>query len=304
MDAFELFELELQLPDARLDEQAKRLVGFSERYDRLRRDIRILIDSEGLEKWSTKFYHRNVPLLSVMADRYPLVIFHGDTGNGKTATAEAISNNMARELNREARLFKLSTRVRGSGAVGQMSTLINQAFEIIGKEAGKARLSFLIIDEADSLAASREGTQSHHEDKVAVNTLIQKIDDVRRFGGRFLMILCTNRFSALDPAIVRRAARNEEFDRPNDREREALLRLDCDGLGLSDQVISDIVKLTGSDGCNRSLGFTYSDLRTRLLPDALARAYPNRKINPEDLMEAARLLSPSPSLNGLDQKKD
>lgn len=304
MDGFELFELEIQLPDARLDEQARRLIGFAERYEQFRRDLRVLIDPEGLEAWSHKFYHRRVPLVDVMVDRYPLVIFHGDTGNGKTATAEATSNSMARELNREARLFKLSTRVRGSGAVGQMSTLINQAFEIMGKETGKTRLSFLIIDEADSLAASREGSQSHHEDKVAVNTLIQKIDDIRRFGGRFLVFLCTNRFSALDPAIVRRAARIEQFGRPDDHGREAMLRLDCEGLDFKDHVITELVKLTGPDGHTRSLGFTYSDLRTRLLPDALARAYPDRKVSPDDLLEAARLLHPSPSLNTQDHKKN
>jgi len=64
----------------------------------------------------------------------------------------------------------------------------------------------LIIDEADSLAAKRNGGQSHHEDKVAVNTLIQKIDDVRRLEGRSLVILCSNRYESLDPAILRRAA--------------------------------------------------------------------------------------------------
>ena len=66
--------------------------------------------------------------------------------------------------------------------MGQMSSLINQAFEIITKEAGKAKSAFLIIDEADSLSAMRDTGQSHHEDKVAVNTIIQKVDDLRRFG--------------------------------------------------------------------------------------------------------------------------
>jgi AAA+ superfamily predicted ATPase len=297
----ELFELELQLPDTHLDEQAKRLIGFVERYERLHRDLGLLVDLEGVEAWSHKFYGRRVPLIDVIADRYPLVIFHGDVGNGKTVTAESISNALTRELNRDGMLFKLSTRVRGSGTVGQMSTLINQAFEIIIRESGKTRLSFLIIDEADSLAASRDTNQSHHEDKVAVNTLIQKIDDVRRFNGRILVFLCTNRFNALDPAIVRRAARIEQFDRPNDCEREALLRLDCENLGLSEGVIKELVRLTGADGYNRAYGFTFSDLRTRLLPEALVRAYPNRKVEPDDLLKAARDLHPSPSRDGQEQ---
>ena len=110
-------------------------------------------------------------------------------------------------------LFKMSTRVRGSGKVGQMSTLIDHAFEVVAREAGKTKYSFLIVDEADSLTTTRDNSQSHHEDKVAVNTIIQKVDDVRKFGGRILVFLCTNRVSALDPAVLRRAARTETFRR-------------------------------------------------------------------------------------------
>ncbi len=79
---------------------------------------------------------------------------------------------------------------------------------------GKTRQAFLIIDEADSLASTRETAQSHHEDKVAVNTIIQKVDDLRRHSGRILVFLCTNRAAALDPAIVRRAARTENSTGP------------------------------------------------------------------------------------------
>jgi len=290
-----LFEFEIPLPDARLKDQAERLVGFKARYDRMHQDLRLLIDKEGLENWSKKHYHARIPLLDALLDRYPLVIFHGDVGTGKTATAEAASNGIAKELGKEAMLFKLSTRVRGSGNVGEMSTLINQAFEIVGKEAGKARLSFLIIDEADSLAASRSGNQSHHEDKVAVNTLIQKIDDVRRFNGRVLVILCTNRYEALDPAIVRRAAYVEEFRRPDDNERCEILNLDCQGLGLSAPTIEELVKLTGPHGLHK-LGYTFSDIRTRLLPEALAQAYPTRKLNHADLIEAISRVAPSPAM--------
>jgi SpoVK/Ycf46/Vps4 family AAA+-type ATPase len=290
-----LFELEISLPDVRLKAQADRLVGFKTRYDRIHQDLRLLIDKEGLEHWSKKHYHNRLPLLDSLLDRYPLVVFHGDVGTGKTATAEAIANALARELGKEALLFKLSTRVRGSGNVGEMSTLINQAFEIVGKEAGKAKLSFLIIDEADSLAASRSGNQSHHEDKVAVNTLIQKIDDVRRFNGRVLVILCTNRYEALDPAILRRAAYVEEFRRPDDGERREILNLDCEGLGLPASTIEELVKLTGPNGPHK-LGYTFSDIRTRLLPEALAHAYPTRKISHGDLIDAISRIAPSPTI--------
>jgi SpoVK/Ycf46/Vps4 family AAA+-type ATPase len=178
VDHAELFELELQLPDTRLEQLGRRLVGFETRYDLIRRDLHLLSNPDELREWSRKFYGAVLPLVEVISDRYPLVVFEGDVGTGKTATAEAACDRLAREMKKPAMLFKLSTRVRGQGKVGQMSMLINEAFQVIARETGKSRAAFLIIDEGDSLAGARNTEQSHPEDKVAVNTLIQKIDDI------------------------------------------------------------------------------------------------------------------------------
>lgn len=289
-----LFELQVELPQQRLHEQAGRLIGFAERYGRLHRDLRLFIDHEGLETWSKKHYRRVVPLVAAVDDRYPLVIFHGDVGTGKTVTAESCADALARELNTEGVLLKLSTRVRGSGRVGEMTSLIARAFDVLSARAGKRRFAVLIIDEADSLASARDMEQSHHEDKVAVNTLIQRIDDARAFKGRVLIFLCTNRFDALDPAILRRAGLRESFGRPDDAERRALLEMDCAGLELDDAALDRIVVITGArDG---RVGFTYSDIRTRLLPEALARAFPDRRVTAEDLISAANAIVPTPAM--------
>ncbi len=292
IEVAELFELELELPDNKIAASSKRLVGFENRYQRLHRGLRLLADPEELRAWSRKFHHKELAICDAVSDRYPLVIFAGDVGTGKTVTAEGACDRLAREARKEAMLFKLSTRVRGSGKVGQMSTLLNQAFEVVAKQAGKTRQAFLIIDEGDSLASTRDTVQSHHEDKVAVNTIIQKIDDLRRHSGRILVFLCTNRAGALDPAIVRRAALTEKFDRPTDQEREELFRMDLDGLSIKDQTIDELVQFTGPrDG--RS-GLTFSDLRSKLLPDALCRAFPSRALTEDDLIAAAKEVRPSP----------
>ncbi len=291
-----VFELEIELPDSHLTAVAKRLVGFEPRYAEIKKDLQLLIDRDALDAWSRKYYRERIALLEPISDRYPLVVFHGDVGTGKTATAECVANNLARDMKRAATLFKLSTRVRGSGNVGEMSMLINRAFEVVTREAGKAKLSFLIIDEADSLAASRNNKQSHHEDKVGVNTLIQKIDDVRRLHGRTLVFLCTNLLHALDPAILRRVGHLEEFRRPNEQEREELLRLDCDGLGLTPEVFQELVRLTGPQPPHGP-GFTFSDIRTRLLPNALGKAFPDRKLTKEDLIQSAQSIAPTPSIS-------
>ena len=288
----ELFELELGLPDDTIKASAKRLVGFENRYQRLHRGLRLLADLGELRAWSRKYHHKELPICDAVSDRYPLVIFAGDVGTGKTVTAEGACDRLAREAGREAMLFKLSTRVRGSGKVGQMSTLLNQAFDVVAKQAGKTRQAFLIIDEGDSLASSRDTAQSHHEDKVAVNTIIQKVDDLRRHSGRILVFLCTNREAALDPAIVRRAALTEQFARPSEQEREELFRMDLEGLNIKDQTVHELVRLTGArDG---QPGFTFSDLRSRLLPDALCRAFPSRALTGDDLIQAAKAVRPSP----------
>jgi AAA+ superfamily predicted ATPase len=291
-----LFELELDLPNDKIAASAKRLVGFESRYQNLHRDLRLLADPQELADWSKKFHRKDLAICAAVSDRYPLVIFAGDVGTGKTVTAEGACDRLAREARKEAMLFKLSTRVRGSGKVGQMSTLLNEAFDVVAKQAGKTRQAFLIIDEADSLAATRDTAQSHHEDKVAVNTIIQKVDDLRRHSGRILVFLCTNRAAALDPAIVRRAARTEEFARPNEREREELLRMDLEGFNIKDQTIHELVQLTGAS--NGRPGFTFSDLRSKLLPNALCRAFPNRALTADDLVHAAKEVRPSPVAAG------
>ena len=52
VDYVELFELELQLPDARLDSLSKRLIGFETRYERIRGDLHLLSHPDDLREWS------------------------------------------------------------------------------------------------------------------------------------------------------------------------------------------------------------------------------------------------------------
>ena len=83
--------------------------------------------STGSKRWAERF-HGGGSLVASLGDRYPLIIFHGDVGTGKTATAEAAADALARALDTEGFLLRLSTRVRGIGHVGEMSTLISDAF--------------------------------------------------------------------------------------------------------------------------------------------------------------------------------
>ena len=89
IEAAQLFELELELPNDKIQASSKRLVGFENRYERLHRDLRLLADPEELRAWSKKYHHKELAVCAAISERYPLVIFAGDVGTGKTVTAEA-----------------------------------------------------------------------------------------------------------------------------------------------------------------------------------------------------------------------
>ena len=65
-----------------------------------------------------------LPVISQLKEKYPLIILAGDAGTGKTVSAEAIADRMLRELKKEGFFLKLSTRV--SGKDGQIDHLISE----------------------------------------------------------------------------------------------------------------------------------------------------------------------------------
>src|ERR1700682_4435438 len=131
------FESRRDLPDDTLLHRSQRLVGFDRRFSRLSGQMRLLTDQDGVAKWSRTHHGADENLAAALLDRYPFVIFHGDVGTGKTVTAEAVADSLARELGTEGFLLKLSTRVRGIGHVGEMSSLIGDAFAEATALAGK-----------------------------------------------------------------------------------------------------------------------------------------------------------------------
>jgi hypothetical protein len=295
MSAPAAFELVVDLPDEAFDKETGTLLGFEPRYARVEKQLKLLSDPDGLRRWaSDKYKGKMPPIFDLVGGQYPLFVLAGDVGTGKTVFAKCSASRMCNALKREGHFFALSTRVRGSGRVGEASTRINEAFDYITSQLGKNRLVFLLIDEADSLLAARSDEHNHLEDRVAVNTIIQKVDDLRRHGGRLVVFLATNRIDTLDPAILRRIAMHETFERPNDGERLELLTRDLAALGLTEAVIRAAAEQTGPQ--NGAPGFTYSDFRTRLLPRIVANAYPGRAISAADVADAVATVKPSPSI--------
>lgn len=290
-----IFDNTIALPNGEVLNRTNELIGFNEKFDRIYSNLKLLLDKDGLIEWSKKYHKIELPIINQLKDKYPLVILAGDAGTGKTVSAESIADRMTRELKKEGFFLKLSTRVRGEGLHGQMSNLVNDAFEELKIQAGKKRLSFLLIDEADAIATTRATSQMHQEEKAAVNTLIQKIDEIRDLSGRAIVFLATNRLHFLDEAIIRRAAIILEFNRPTGEERKELFEKSLNGLHLSDSELEELSILTGPEN-NNDLGFSFSDIRLKILPESIANAYPDNALSFTIIKETITKIKPSPKI--------
>ena len=70
---------------------------------------------------------------------------------------------------------------------------------------------------------------------------------------------------------------------------------DLADLGLNTDTLAALVDATGGAG-QHGVPWTYSDIRSRLYPAALAQAYPDNGLTAEHLLQVALTLKPSPVL--------
>src|SRR5258708_6231766 len=166
-----IFEEVREFPDPAAARRFAGLVGLDEVKERLLKEARLLLDPASLDTWSQTHHGLKLRLIEFFRDRPPLFIFAGDVGTGKTALAETFGDAVARDIDLRVTLFSLSLNARGTGVVGEMTTLLSKAFTEVklaarkaagrtGKHAGGI---VLLIDEADALAQSRELAHMHHE---------------------------------------------------------------------------------------------------------------------------------------------
>jgi len=182
----------------------------------------------------------------------------------------------------------------GLALVSAAFSEVKQAAKRIGRRGNKHSSGVvLLIDEADALAQSRELGQMHHEDRAGVNALIRGVDDLASGNLPAIVVMCTNRLDALDPAVRRRAAVTFTFSRPNEAQRLAFLRPVLEELGFTSSQIHNLVVATGPiDG--RAYGCTYSDLAQRYLPALVLDAFPDASIHYERALSIAKDTLPTP----------
>lgn len=301
-----LFDRVLLYPDPDTRRRLAGLVGIDGIRADLVREAKTLLDPSILGRWSTTHYNVVLPLVEEVAARTPLVVLAGDVGTGKTELAESFPDAVARDLGIDMTLYPMSLSARGRGAVGEMTTLLTAAFEAVTEAARGGRIKgkvksgvVLLVDEADALAQSRDLAQMHHEDRAGVNALIRGIDTLRARRLPVLTVMCTNREEALDPAVLRRAARIFRFARPDEAQRRELLARQLEGTKLNGTELDKLVKLSGPlDG--RSYGWTFSDIRQRFVVQAVLDSLERGPLQGDRLVELAAEFVPTPPFGETD----
>lgn len=293
-----LFEQRMSFPHPSARERLARLVGLDDHISKLTKVLGLLVHPGGLVRWSEKHHPDASQLVHSVLNRPPLVILGGDVGSGKTELAETIGDAVARQESIEIDLLPLSLSARGKGRMGEMTQLISAAFDHTVKEATTmmkkdraAGAVILLVDEADALAQSRESVDMHHENVSGVNAFIRGIDRLSNLRLPAAVIMCTNRYDALDPAVTRRAAEILVFGRPDATTRRELLSPNLTQLGFQPAEIDAIVEATGPR--EGRWGFTFSDLAQRLIPAIVLDAYPDRAIVPERALQIAETMVPT-----------
>lgn len=276
LSAKDVLSSPIVFPNDIAGERLERLVGLDEYVSSLARDLPLIYDPGLGEDWSTQHYGKAIPGLALLRDAVPLIIFEGDVGTGKTELAETIGHRIATDGGYGVHLVKMSTRVRGTGYVGEMGTLLADSFRHVVNLWRKLSEPILfVIDEADSLLTSRESAQHHHEDKSGVNTILQHLDGLRADDAQVAVIAITNRIGVLDPAVVRRATSVLTFRRPTREQRADLFSRLFHGTGLGEPDLQRLVEASAErplGSMREPVAFTYSDLTLRFAVPALRSA--------------------------------
>jgi AAA+ superfamily predicted ATPase len=298
IDVQSLFERKLAYPHPSMRDRLDRLVGLDDHKSRLTKILGLLVNPAGLQAWAQQHHSGAELLIDTVLHRPPLVILAGDVGSGKTELAESIGDAVARQESIEVMLLPLSLAARGQGKVGEMTQLLSAAFDYTVREAYKLRHEaktpgavILLVDEADTLAQTRE-SEMHHEDRSGVNAFIRGVDRLANERLPAAVIMCTNRYQSLDPAVKRRCAELLRFGRPGVEGRRELLEPRLSALGFEPAAVEAIIDATGPR--NGGPGFTYSDLTQRLIPGIVLDAYPSKPIRPERAIAIAREMQPTP----------
>ena len=165
-------------------------------------------------------------------------LFVGPPGTGKSATAEAVAD----ELGRPLATINLSTVV--SSLLGDTARNLAAIFS-----AAERNAYVILFDEFDAIGKERSEGSDHGELRRVVTAFLQQLD---AFVGPSILIAASNHPSLLDLAAWRRFDEVVAFESPSVHEIRSLLRLKLRSVkrekGMSvDQIAGACVGLTQAD---------------------------------------------------------
>ncbi|OBT85425.1 hypothetical protein VE02_04842 [Pseudogymnoascus sp. 03VT05] len=166
-----------------------------------------------------------------------LVLLSGPPGTGKTSLSIGLAQKLAIRLSKtfgDTILLQLNAATLLSQYFGQSAVKIHSIFEALASQSSEQpkTLIVLLIDEIESLAASRETASARNEvhDAVrATNALLTGFDMVKNNAN--VLIVCTSNLSdSLDAAFVDRCSRHIIIPQPALAARYEIMRQSINGL--------------------------------------------------------------------------
>jgi hypothetical protein len=192
-------------------------------------------------------------------------LFAGESGTGKSMTAEVLAQDLDLDL------YRIDLSAVVSKYIGETEKNLRQLFD--AAEGGGVILFF---DEADALFGKRSEVKDAHDRyaNIETNYLLQRME---QYGG--LAILATNMRSALDKAFARRLRFVVEFPFPDREHREVMWkRAFPPDVPVEDLDLSRLARID----------LTGAGIASAALAASFAAAAEDRPVELRDVLAAAR----------------
>jgi ATP-dependent Zn protease len=225
-----------------------------------------VVSSSKIELQEIVDYLNHPKNYSVYGARLPRgVLLVGASGTGKTLMARAVAGEA------KCAFLSVSASEFVETYVGRGSARIRQLFT----QARAMSPCVLFIDEIDALGkrqAHFTGGTANDEYVQTMNQLLVELDGITGHEDGLVVIAATNRFYALDSALLRpgRFDRHVWLQLPNDKERTEILQLNCDVRSLKVEPKFDLVAIareciafSGADLANLVNEAVFFSLRRR-----------------------------------------
>ncbi|HEY0069673.1 MAG TPA: ATP-binding protein [Chloroflexia bacterium] len=228
------------------------------------------------------------------------VLLFGPTGVGKTYVSKAIAGEFRQRTGERLTFINAKLSSILDKWVGNTEKNISKLLQI----AMDREPSLLLLDEIDSLGASRPGTNEQRYRLDWVNHLLTELDRVRASRRRVLIVGCTNSIAAVDPAIRRRFGNPIIIPMPDLRRREQIFQVHISRLSASILDPIDLPELA-----RKSEGFTPADIEG-VVHDTTGRVWLNvmdkiiaqpeeqvrQKLTTQDFIDTLDAAAPSVSI--------